>query len=168
MTPVTFAPMTALITFVAAPAPELVIVPVLLMLTVWRVITPVLVALSTRLPVPMIPPPNFKVLATGESVRSWLLSVTAPSKMLAALEVMVAMPELVEATEIGLANVPLRAPLRVALALPPESPMVIVPVPVAPPKDPATLPLTVPALMIRPPVKTLVPVVKVNCEVPLP
>lgn len=85
--------------------------------------------------------------------------------MLLAVEVIVAIPELPEATEIGLANVPLNAPFKVALALPLESPIVIVLA--APPNDPATLPLTVPALMSRPPVKRLVPVVRVNCEVEL-
>jgi len=165
VTLVTFAPMTALINVAPLPAPELVIVPVLLTLAVDRVITPAPVALRVRLPVPVIPPLKVRALATGDKLRAWLLSVTAPLKMLAALEVMVATPVLPEATEIGLANVPTKAPLNVALALPLESPMVIVPVPVAPPKDPATSPLTVPDLMIRPPVKTFVPVVKVNCEV---
>ena len=51
-----------------------------------------------------------------------------------------------EATEIALAKVTAPAPFRVALAAPVLSPMVIVPVP----KEPATLPLAVPALIVNP------------------
>jgi len=156
VTLVTFAPISALITFVAEPAPELVIVPVLLTLVVvWRVITPAPVALRVRLPVPVIPPLKVRALAAGDSIRSWLLSVTAPLKMLAALEVMVATPVLPEATEIGLANVPTKPPLNVALALPLLSPIVIVP-PV-PNAKALVVPLTVPDLIIKPPVKVLAP-----------
>jgi len=60
---VTFDPTAALITSVALPTPELVIVPELLTAVPDRVITPVLVALRVRLPVPVMPPLNVRVLA---------------------------------------------------------------------------------------------------------
>lgn len=76
--------------------------------------------------------------------------------------VMVATPVLVEATEIGLANVPVKVLLNVALALPPESPMVIVPVPKA---LTLVVPLTVPACIVTPPPKELLPL-KVSVPAP--
>ena len=83
--------------------------------------------------------------------------MTAPLKILVVklpLAVMVATPVLVEATEIGLANVPPKSLLNVALALPLESPMVIVPVPKA---LALVVPETMPDLMITPPSKELFP-----------
>lgn len=68
--------------------------------------------------------------------------------MLAALEVMVAVPVFVEATEIAFVKVPASPPLRVALDEPPvESPIVIVPVPKA---VVLVVPETVPFLIVVP------------------
>lgn len=72
MTPVTFVPITALIVFVAEPAPELVIVPILSAFVVEMVIAPAAVEFSTRFPVPVMPPLKVRELATGERLRSWL------------------------------------------------------------------------------------------------
>src|SRR5882724_9750593 len=69
--------------------------------------------------------------------------------MLAAVSVMVAMPVLPEATEMGLAKVPAKPPLSVALAEPALLPMVIVLV-LAPKAFALVVPLTVPALIVRP------------------
>lgn len=82
--------------------------------------------------------------------------------MLAALEVMVATPELSEATEIKLVNVPARPPFNVTSELPSESPIVIVPVPKA---LALVIPLTVPACMTMPPSKELLPL-KVSVPAP--
>ena len=70
---------------VAVPAPELVIVPELLMSVPERVTTPTPVEPSVRLPVPVIPPVRVSVEAAGVSERLWELSVTGPLKMLAAV-----------------------------------------------------------------------------------
>ena len=53
---VTLLPITALIVAAPDPVPELVIVPVLLTVAVLNVIVPVLLALSVKLPVPVMPP----------------------------------------------------------------------------------------------------------------
>ena len=148
VTPVTLVPMTALMTLAAAPAPEFVIVPVLFTLVVERVMIPAPVEFSVRLPLPVTPPLKVRALAAGDKIRSWLLSVTAPLKVQAALLVIVATPLLPEATEIEGGNVTAPAPLKVALALPLASPIVIT-LP-AGPKELATVPVTVPALIVRP------------------
>ena len=160
--PVTLLPTAALITL-AAVIPELVIVPVLLTAVVDSVITPAPPELSVRLPVPVTPPLKVRALATGDRTRLCVFSVTAPLKVLAALSVIVATPVLPEATEIALAKVATPAPLKVALTAPTLSPIVIVPVP----KEPATLPLAVPALIVNPVVSVLAAVVKLSAEVAL-
>ena len=124
----------------------MVTVPVLFRLAVDTVMPPTPPVLSVRLPVPVTPPLKVSALPTGERTRSCVFSVTAPLKMLAALSVIVATPVLPEATDITLAKVTAPAPLKVALAAPALSPIVIVPVP----NEPATLPLAVPALIVNP------------------
>lgn len=69
---------------------------------------------------------------------------------------MIARPELPDATVIGFGKITLPPPIRVALLLPLESPMVIVPLPL-PPKALATVPSTVPDRIERPPVKVFTP-----------
>ena len=63
------------------------------------------------------------------------------------------MPVLPLATEIGLVNVPIKPPFKVALKVPLESPMVIVPVP----KEAATVPITAPLSIKTPPVNIFAP-----------
>lgn len=70
---------------------------------------------------------------------------------------MVAIPELPVATEIGFAKVPVKPPINVALLLPPESPMVIAPVPDPPKALALVVPSTVPDRIVRPPVNVLAP-----------
>ena len=73
MTPVTFPPITPLITSVALPAPELVIVPTLLILAPESVMMPAPVALRVRLlPVPalLILPLKMRLLPAAVSVRA--------------------------------------------------------------------------------------------------
>ncbi len=69
-----------------------------------------------------------------------------------------------DATVIGLANVPAKPPFNVALELPVLSPRVMAPVPEPPKALVLVVPLTVPALMVSPPVKVLAPE-SVSCEV---
>ena len=94
-----------------------------------------------------------------------LFSVIAPLNVGLEVEVMLSVPLLPEATVIGFGKVRL-SPINVALALPVESPRVIVPVPEPPKALVLVVPLTVPALMVRPPVNVLAPD-RVNCEVVL-
>lgn len=143
--PVTFEPM-ALLMIEVVPLPVLLMVPALLTDAPERVMTPVLFAVSVRLPVPVTPPLKVMLLATVVIVR-FLLSVIGPLKMLAALSVMVLVPVLPDATEIALVNVPARPPLNVVLAEPLLSPIVIVPVPNA---LVLVVPLSVPALIMVP------------------
>ena len=60
--PVTLEPTVALIVVVPVPDPELVIVPVLLILVVDTVVVPELLLLKVTLPVPLMPPDKVKVL----------------------------------------------------------------------------------------------------------
>ena len=62
ITPVTLEPTTALIVVAPEPDPELVIVPVLLMLVPEAVVVPELLLLKMTLPVPLMPPDKVKVL----------------------------------------------------------------------------------------------------------
>lgn len=151
-TPVTLVPITELMVVVLENPVvlELVMLPVLLTAVAPdSVILPVLVAvaLRSRLPLPVTPPPKVRVLAIVVRVRSWLFSVTKPLKTLAALLVMVATPVFPDATEIALVKVPARAPFNVALADPLLSPIVIAPVPNAA----ATVPLSMPDSIVVPP-----------------
>ena len=95
-----------------------------------------------------MPPLRVRVLAAGERERSCVLSVTAPPKMLAAELVMVATPELPDATEMGLRKVTTPAPERKVLAEPLVSPSVMTLV--SAPNELAKVPVTVPALIVRP------------------
>ena len=58
--PVTLEPTVALIVVVPVPDPELVIVPVLLILVVDTVVVPELLLLKVTLPVPLMPPDKVK------------------------------------------------------------------------------------------------------------
>ena len=139
---VMLAPTGALMVDAAVPVPEFVIVPVLFTAVVDKVIVPVLVVFKLKLPVPVTPPLNMRLLATGDKLRLWL-SVSAPLKvLLAPLSVIVAVPVLPETTEIALVKIPANPPLNVALAEPLVLPMVMVPVPKA---LALTVPLSVPA-----------------------
>ena len=82
---------------------------------------PAPVMLIVMFPVPVMPPLRVILVADGDNVRPWELSVTAPLKMLAALDVMVAMPVFPEATEIRLVCVPANPPFKVALAEPDDT-----------------------------------------------
>ena len=97
-----------------------------------------------------------------------LFNVTAPLKiglkflpLLAILNV----PLLPEATVIGLAKVNDASPINVAFALPLVSPMVMT-FEVAPKALALVWPATVPAFIVKPPVKVFAPD-KVNCEAAL-
>ena len=163
VTLVTFAPTAPLIVVVPAPLPELMIVPWLLTPPAPdRVITPAPVELNTRLPMPVTPPLKVSAVVAGDRTKSCELSVTRPLKVLTAVPVIAATPALPEATEIALANGPANPPLSVALAETVESPSVIAPAPNA---LALVVPLTVPALIVRPPVKVFTPL---NVNVPLP
>ena len=161
---VTLAPIPPEITLSPVLVPELVMVPVLLTLAVESVRTPAPLELIVRLPVPVMPPLKVSAVPPPNTCKSWLLSVIAPLKTLVdTVPVMVAIPVLVEATVIGLVKVPLRPPLKVALADPPEaSPMIIVPVPNA---VALVVPLTVPALIVKLVLKVLD---LLSVSVPLP
>ena len=147
-------PITELINDVPDPVPEFVTVPMLLIGLVESVIVPTPVAFNVKLPVPVIPPLSVKLFAAGDNLRSWL-SVTAPLKILATLSVIVAIPELPLATEIGFVNVPTNPPFSVASAEPVVLPMVIVPL--LPKALALVVPVTVPALMVVPVVYVLTP-----------
>src|SRR6185436_9475878 len=149
---------------VPVPLPLLVIVPPLLIDAPDSVIVPVPVAFRIRLLPPDTLPLKVRLLPTGDRTRS-LLSVTPPLKMLAALSVIVATPVLPDATTMGLAKVPASPPLNVALAEPPESPIVITLV--VAPNEFAFVPVTVPDLIVRPPVNVFAEVVKFRAEVAL-
>jgi len=71
-TPVTLVPMTELIVVAPEPAPELVIVPVLLTDTVERVMMPIPVAFNVIFPilVPVTPPLKVRFEAAGDNTRS--------------------------------------------------------------------------------------------------
>ena len=123
------------------------------------------VPLMIRFAVPVIPPPKVsRWVKVGASVRL-LLSVMAPLKVLAALLVIFkVLPLLPEATVIGLANVPPPA-FNVASTLPLVSPMVMT-LEFAPKAFGLVSPETVPALMVKPPVKVFAPE-KTNVPVPV-
>ena len=130
--------------------PEIVIVPVPL---VWAVTFPV--------PVPALMPPEIVKIEPAtplNNVRSWLLRVMAPLKVeLPAASDTVAVPEFPEATTMGFATkAPFKPPANVALLFPVESPMVIV-LDAAPKAVVLVWPSTVPAFMVRPVVKELLP-----------
>lgn len=154
MTPVTLVPMTELMVVVPLPAPELVIVPILLIETVERVVVLVFVVLIITLPVPVMPPDNVNVLAA--LIVKLLFSVIAPLKVALTVLVILNVPLLPEATMIGLAIGEIDA-LNAASALPLVFPIVIVPVPEPPKALVLTEPVTIPALMVKPPVKVLAP-----------
>jgi len=163
--PVTFAPTAALMVVVPVLVPELVMVPMLLMLLEIVVAAVVPVPLIIRLPVPVMAPLKVsRLVKVGARVRL-LFKVTAPLKILAALLVIFSVPLLPEATVIGLANVPTNPPFKVALALPLESPMVMI-FAFAPKALALVVPETVPARMFKPVVKVFTPA-RVNCEVAL-
>ena len=133
ITPVTFVPMTAEMVVFPKPAPELVIVPMLLTATVVILIADQFV-LIVRSPVPVIPPVTVSVLPSENGVDNvkLLLSATAPLKVAAALLIMVnVFPLLPEATLIGFVNVPAKPPFNVAFALPLVYPRVTVAAPKA-------------------------------------
>ena len=170
--PVTFAPMTLSIDTEAAPAPAFVIEPVLLIDVVERVM-PVpleLLALSVRSPVPVIPPVRVvePVVPVAWMLRA-LLSVTAPPKTAAVvvplLPMVSVLPLLPATTLIGLVNVPLLAN-KLAFAVPEECPRLMT-LPSAPNVFPLAPPMTVPALIVRPPDQRLATAPSVRLEVAL-
>ena len=111
---VTLEPTAELMTLAAVPVPILVIVPALFTAAVDKVIARLFVTFNSRLPVPVTPPVIVSVPPAVCSIKSWLLSVTGPLKILAAESVIVARPVLPAATEIVFANVPMSPPLNVA------------------------------------------------------
>jgi hypothetical protein len=119
-TPVTFVPKMLEMVVVAAPVPEFVTLPVMFTLAVERVMVPAPLAFRFKLPVPVMPPLKVKLLAVVARLSACELSVTAPLKILAAEEVILATPVLPEATIIGFAKVPAKPPSSVALAEPVE------------------------------------------------
>ena len=158
MMPVTLLPMPPLITFAAVPAPELVMVPLLLTLVPESVIAAP-AELSVMLPLPVMPPLKARLpLLAVDRLTSWALSVTGllnvtVTVLLLAMAPMVARPLLPEATVIGLGMVPLKLPWRVAAFVPPLSPRVIKLLLL--PKAVVVLPLSVPLLISTPPLKVL-------------
>ena len=80
--------------------------------------------------------------------------VIAPLNVVSTFRLVIdAVPEFPEAIEIGLAKLTAPSPLNFASAEPTESPMVMVP---PFPKEAATLPLTMPVLMVTPVVNVFV------------
>jgi len=136
----------------------LTMVPVLLTELVVKLTMPVVpVPLRRTLPVPVTPPDKVSPkVVVDTSVTSWLLNVMAPLKVEAALLVMVAVPVLPDATVIGFANGPANPPLNVALALPLPSPIVMT-LEFAPNAFALVVPLTVPDLIVKPPVNVFTP-----------
>ncbi len=105
---------------------------------------------------PVIPPPPIVKEFPPEAPRfpkvSWLFSVTGPVYEDAArldATVILSVPELPAATVMGFATARADAIMSVALLLPLESPSVIMPVPR---EDALVAWLTVPALIVMPPV----------------
>ena len=117
------------------PVPRLVTVPVLLTLPIVSRNAPPLLS-STRLFVPVTPPLKLAAVAVVEPI--------------------VSVPVVVDARVIGLAKVR-PSPRILASVFAAESPRVTAPVPVPPNAFALVVPLNVPCLMVRPPVKVLAP-----------
>lgn len=82
ITPVTFVPITAEIVAVPEPAPELVIVPVLLIGLVWIVIPCVFVTLMIILPLPVIPPETVNApIGDPRPIVKFVYKVISPAKV---------------------------------------------------------------------------------------
>lgn len=159
--PVTLVPIMPEIRVVPEPAPELVIVPIIFTLFprfALSSVVPVLVLFIIILPVPAIPP-LCKWLVEVVTVKVRLLfSVINPSVL---VFVILNVPLLPDATVIALEiKIELR---KVASALPLVLPIVSVPVP---PAVELVLRARLPALIVTPLVKVLLPV-SVNCDVAL-
>ena len=79
----TLEPIAALITLVAEPAPELVIVPAIFTSLVEIVAIRVVLEFNVKFPVPVIPPVKviLSAVVAGLIVKSWLFNVTAPLKV---------------------------------------------------------------------------------------
>ena len=147
------APTLALIVEVPEPVPELVMVPALFTPVVDSVAVPPPVVLNIRLPVPVTPPLNVRLLAVGCRVRL-LASVTAPLKRVVAPTVIVFVPVFPAATEMRFVKVPLNVLSSVAFAAPLVLPRMMAPVPNA---LALPVPIKVPASMVAPPEKVFTP-----------
>ena len=116
---------------------EFVTVPELFIGLVENVIVPPVIPMIVKLFVPVTPPLKTVLL---------LLLVT------------LSVPVFPDASTIGFANVEDRDAVIVALSFPLVSPRVTVPVPLPPNALVLVLPITVPFLIVRPPVKVFIPV----------
>jgi hypothetical protein len=163
-TPVTLVPILELIVTIPCPDPELVTVPTLLIAPVEIVTVLRSLLLIITSPVPVIPP-VIVIFEVVVAIVSALFKVIAPLNVGVLELVIVAVPLDPEATVMGLANVKFEPPIKVALAVPVVSPIVIVLL-FAPKALALVVPVTVPFLMVSPLVKVFVPD-KVKLEVVL-